>query len=392
MTTTPLPAVQSNRFRYALPAQRLPEGAYELSDDGTVWRIPGPPLPYNSSGWASMWRLVHPNDVRQTGMLQRNTSCLTTASTAAPRVLQTAKKCTAQPSTEPNPWRAVQDDPPWIAHRLPDRDPRQPVSTLPQDPRPCRHHDRRGQNRDGTSRPSPLDPATEQAQPRQLTWDNQGWFAHPSCISAATTSSSTSRSPRRNVALFNFASLPLTCAPRRQDKSLSTPASLGPNDISFAPLWHLPTRGRSGPPGGGGMVTQNRAAVDTRTASNNPQVAANNDDFSLVEDDNPPTGSTRVWARTSPSTWPRQVTSPSRLGPTNATGPVESAQFPPPRAVAREPNPRLRELTIDPRLRELTIDLRLMELTTDPRLMELTIDRTSGVNAVPDTSVSGKSA
>jgi hypothetical protein len=144
---------------------------------------------------------------------------------------------------------------------------------------------------------------------------------------------------------------------------------------------------------GGGMVTQNRAAVDTRTASNNPQVAANNDDFSLVEDDNPPTGSTRVWARTSPSTWPRQVTSPSRLGPTNATGPVESAQFPPPRAVAREPNPRLRELTIDPRLRELTIDLRLMELTTDPRLMELTIDRTRGrVNPVPDTSVSGKRA
>jgi len=144
---------------------------------------------------------------------------------------------------------------------------------------------------------------------------------------------------------------------------------------------------------GGGKVTQNRAAVDTRTASNNPQVAANNDDFSLVEDDNPPTGSTRVWARTSPSTWPRQVTSPSRLGPTNATGPVESAQFPPPRAVAREPNPRLRELTIDPRLRELTIDLRLMELTTDPRLMELTIDRTRGrVNPVPDTSVSGKRA
>jgi len=216
--------VQSNRFRYALPAQRLPEGAYELSDDGTVWRIPGPPLLYNSSGWASMWRLVHPDDVRQTGMLQRNTSCLTTASTAAPRVLQTAKKCTAQPSTEPTPWRAVQDDPPWIAHRLPDRDPRQPASTLPQDPRPCRHHDRRGQNRDGTSRPSPLDPATEQAQPGQLTWDrdNQGWFAHPSCRSAATTSSWASRSPRRNVALFNFASLPLTCAPRRQDKSLSS--------------------------------------------------------------------------------------------------------------------------------------------------------------------------
>ena len=166
--------------------------------------------------------------------------------------------------------------------------------------------------------------------------------------------------------------------------------------FSFAPLWHLPTRGRSGPPWGGDgdpkPVTQNRAAVDTRTASNSPQVAANNDDFSLVEDDNPPTGSTRVWARTSPSTWPRQVTSPSRLGPTNATGPVESAQFPPPRAVAREPNPRLRELTIDPRLRELTIDLRLMELTTDPRLMELTIDRTSGVNPVPDTSVSGKGA
>jgi hypothetical protein len=53
MTTTSLPAVQSNRFCYALPAQRLPEGAHELSDNGTVWRIPGPPLPYNSSGWAS---------------------------------------------------------------------------------------------------------------------------------------------------------------------------------------------------------------------------------------------------------------------------------------------------------------------------------------------------
>ena len=53
MTTTPLPTVQSNQFHYALPAQRLPEGAYELSDDGTVWRSPGPPLPYNSSGWAN---------------------------------------------------------------------------------------------------------------------------------------------------------------------------------------------------------------------------------------------------------------------------------------------------------------------------------------------------
>jgi hypothetical protein len=121
-------------------------------------------------------------------------------------------------------------------------------------------------------------------------------------------------------------------------------------------------------------VTQNRAAVDTRTASNNPQVAANNGDISLVDDDNPPTGLTRVWARTSPSTWPRQVTSPSRLGPSNATGPVELAQFPTSQAAAREPNPRLRELTID------------------PRLMELTIDRTSGVNPVPDTSVSGKGA
>ena len=81
MTTTSLPAVQSNRFSYALPTQRLPqEGAYELGDDGTVWRIPCPPLPYNSSSRASMWRLVHPNDVRQTGMLQRNTSsCLTAA-------------------------------------------------------------------------------------------------------------------------------------------------------------------------------------------------------------------------------------------------------------------------------------------------------------------------
>ena len=144
--------------------------------------------------------------------------------------------------------------------------------------------------------------------------------------------------------------------------------------FSSAPLWHLPTQGRSGPPWGGGTVTQSRAAVNTWTASNSPQVAANNNDFSLVEDDNPPTGSTRVWARTSPSMWPRQVTSPSRLGPSNATGPVELAQFPTSQAAAREPNPRLRELTID------------------PRLMELTIDRTSGVNPVPDTSVSGKGA
>jgi hypothetical protein len=45
---------------------------------------------------------------------------------------------------------------------------------------------------------------------------------------------------------------------------------------------------------GGGIVTQNRAAVDTRTASNSPQAAADNDDFSLVEDDNPPTGSAQV--------------------------------------------------------------------------------------------------
>jgi hypothetical protein len=167
------------------------------------------------------------------------------------------------------------------------------------------------------------------------------------------------------------------------------------------------------------MVTQNRAAVDTRTASNNPRVAANNDDFSLVEDDNPPSGSTRVWARMSPSTCPRQVTSPSRLGPTNATGPVELAQFLTPRSAAKEPNPRLRELTIDPHLMELTIDPRLrestinfrlmeltidtrlielttdprlMELTTDPRLMELTIDRTSGVSSAPDTSVGGNGA
>jgi hypothetical protein len=63
-----------------------------------------------------MWRLVHPDDVRHTGLLQRNTSCLTTASTTAPRVMQTAKECTAQPSTEPTPWRAVQDDPPWLGH------------------------------------------------------------------------------------------------------------------------------------------------------------------------------------------------------------------------------------------------------------------------------------
>jgi hypothetical protein len=117
MTTTSLPAVQSNRFSYALPTQRLPqEGAYELGDDGTVWRIPCPPLPYNSSSRASMWRLVHPDDVRQTGLLQQNTSCLTTARTAAPRILQTAKECTAQPSTEPTPWRAVHDDPPWLGH------------------------------------------------------------------------------------------------------------------------------------------------------------------------------------------------------------------------------------------------------------------------------------
>jgi hypothetical protein len=71
MTTTSRSAVQSNRFRYALPAQRLPKGAYELS---TVWRIPGPPLPYNSSSRASMWRLVPPDDVRQTSLLQRNTN------------------------------------------------------------------------------------------------------------------------------------------------------------------------------------------------------------------------------------------------------------------------------------------------------------------------------
>jgi hypothetical protein len=150
----------------------------------------------------------------------------------------------------------------------------------------------------------------------------------------------------------------------------------------------------------GGTVTQNRAAVDTRTASNSPKVAANNDDFSLVEDDNPPTGSTRssvgthepfvqrgpdwtsdvsitptttssLWLRTTTLQLDRpsvgthepfnvaptgQVMSPSRLGPTNATGLVESAQFPTPRSAAREPSPRLRQLTIDPRLMELTIN------------------------------------
>ena len=74
MTTTSRSAVQSNRFGYALPAQRLPKGAYERSKDGTVWRISRPPLPYNNSSRASMWRLVHPDDVRQMGLLQRNTN------------------------------------------------------------------------------------------------------------------------------------------------------------------------------------------------------------------------------------------------------------------------------------------------------------------------------
>jgi hypothetical protein len=147
MTTTSLPAVQSNRFRYALHAQRLPqEGAYELGDDGTVWRIPGPPSPYNSGSRASPWRHVHPDDLRQTGLLQQNTSCLTTAHTAAPLVLrngmQTAKD---QPPVEPSTTTLLGS----VTHRMPDQDPRQPASTPPRDPRPRRHHDRRGQNRDG---------------------------------------------------------------------------------------------------------------------------------------------------------------------------------------------------------------------------------------------------
>jgi len=62
-----------------------------------------------------------------------------------------------------------------------------------------------------TSRPSPLDPATEQAQPRQLTRDDQEWFSffqQPAerlpydCVEAI---SKRSRSPRRCPQLLHAA-------------------------------------------------------------------------------------------------------------------------------------------------------------------------------------------
>jgi hypothetical protein len=128
-------------------------------------------------------------------------------------------------------------------------------------------------------------------------------FAHPSRRSAATISSSASRSPRQNVCLFNSWPLCLQLAHVRGRTSLcptvdyftsnlriyatgrvsvqqltSTPASLGPDGIFICSSMAFAYAGTLRTSVGGGTVTQNRAAVNTRTASNSPQVAANNDD------------------------------------------------------------------------------------------------------------------
>ena len=183
-----------------------------------------------------------------------------------------------------------------VTHRLPDRDPRHPASTPPRDPRPRRHHDRRGRNRHGKL-PSISIGSCNGASPDKAIDSGQ-----PGVVLFLSTTSTASPDlhiylanlqPQSHLRLPDLQGMTRLCSTLPlcpQLAHMGNKTSLSPTaDIhtcilrtrrhfSSAPQWHLPTRGRSGPPWGG-MVTQNRAAVD-----NSPQVDANNDDFSLIED------------------------------------------------------------------------------------------------------------